>query len=51
MEIIFDNYCANIPGFTRWNSANSAMEIYTGNEWVEVITDYFPNGSTIFNSY
>ena len=19
MEIIFDNYCANIPGFTRWN--------------------------------
>ena len=38
-------------GYTRWNSTNSAMEIYTGNEWVEVVTDYFPNGSTIFNSY
>lgn len=38
-------------GYTRWNSTNSAMEIYTGNEWVEIITDYFPNGSTIFNSY
>ena len=38
-------------GYTRWNNTNSAMEIYTGNEWVEVITDYFPNGSTIFNSY
>ena len=40
-----------LAGHTRWNSTNSAMEIYTGNEWVEVITDYFPNGSTIFNSY
>ena len=40
-----------LAGYTRWNSTNSAMEIYTGNEWVEVITDYFPNGSTIFNSY
>ena len=38
-------------GYTRWNSTNSALEIYTGNEWVEIITDYFPNGSTIFNSY
>ena len=40
-----------LAGHTRWNSTNSAMEIYTGNEWVEVITDYYPNGSTIFNSY
>ena len=40
-----------LAGHTRWNSTNSAMEIYTGSEWVEVITDYFPNGSTIFNSY
>ena len=40
-----------LAGHTRWNSTNSAMEIYTGNELVEVITDYFPNGSTIFNSY
>ena len=33
-------------GYTRWNSANSAMEIYNGVEWVEVITDYYPSGST-----
>ena len=40
-----------LAGHTRWNSTNSAMEIYPGNEWVEGRTDYFPNGSTIFNSY
>ena len=33
-------------GYTRWNSTNNAMEIYTGNDWVEVVTDYFPTGST-----
>tara|TARA_B100000212_G_scaffold285439_1_gene225908 strand:+ start:2723 stop:3178 length:456 start_codon:yes stop_codon:yes gene_type:complete len=36
-------------GYTRWNSTNNAMEIYTGNDWVEVITDYFPTGSTNFS--
>lgn len=35
------------PGFTRWNSSNVAMEIYDGTNWVELITDYFPSGSTI----
>ena len=35
-------------GFTRWNSSTSAMEIYTGNEWVEIVTDYFPSGSIAF---
>ena len=35
------------PGFERWNTDNSAKEIYTGSEWVEIITDYFPTGSTI----
>ena len=34
-----------LAGFTRWNSSTSAMEIYTGNEWVEIVTDYFPSGS------
>ena len=33
-------------GYTRWNSTNNAMEIYTGNDWAEVVTDYFPTGST-----
>ena len=35
-----------VGGYTRWNSTNNAMEIYTGNDWVEVVTDYFPTGST-----
>ena len=37
-----------LAGFTRWNSSTSAMEIYTGNEWVEIVTDYFPSGSIAF---
>jgi len=36
-------------GYTRWNTTNSAMEIYNGSEWIEVIADYFPSGSTVFN--
>lgn len=36
-------------GYTRWNTTNSAMEIYNGSEWIEIIADYFPSGSTIFN--
>ena len=27
-------------GYERWNTDNSAKEIYTGSEWVEIITDY-----------
>ena len=34
--------------YMRWNSTNDALEIYNGQEWVEIITDYFPTGSTIF---
>lgn len=34
-------------GYARWNSSNTALEIYDGTNWVEVITDYFPSGSTI----
>ena len=33
--------------YMRWNSTNSALEIYNGQEWVEIITDYFPTGSAI----
>ena len=35
-------------GYTRWNSSTSSLEIYDGSNWVDVITDYFPSGSTIF---
>ena len=35
-----------VGGYTRWNSTNSAMDIYNGTDWVEVVTDYFPSGST-----
>ena len=34
-------------GTIRWNSDNSAIEAYNGNEWVEIITDYSPTGSVI----
>lgn len=36
-----------LGGFARWNSTNTALEIYNGTNWVEVVTDYFPSGSTI----
>jgi hypothetical protein len=34
-------------GYMRWNSSNTALEVYDGTNWVEIITDYFPSGSTI----
>ena len=37
-----------LAGFTRWNSSTSAMEIYTGNECVEIVTDNFPSGAIAF---
>ena len=36
----------NIP-YLRWNTTNSALEFYNGTDWVEIISDYFPSGSTI----
>lgn len=36
-------------GYIRWNSTNSAVEVYTGNEWTEMVTEYFPTGSTSFS--
>ena len=36
-------------GYMRWNSTNGAVEVYTGNEWTEMVTEYFPTGSTSFS--
>ena len=33
--------------YIRKNSSNNSLEFYNGTEWVEIITDYFPTGSTI----
>jgi hypothetical protein len=33
--------------YIRWNTTNSALEVYNGTDWVEIITDYFPTGSVI----
>ena len=35
----------NAP-YIRKNTTNSALEFYNGTNWVEIITDYFPSGST-----
>lgn len=34
--------------YIRKNTTNNALEYYDGTSWVEIITDYFPTGSTIF---
>ena len=34
-------------GYSRWNSTNSELEVYNGSEWVAIVSDYFPSGSTI----
>jgi hypothetical protein len=34
--------------YIRWNTTNSALEFYNGTDWVEIISDYFPSGSTNF---
>jgi hypothetical protein len=36
-----------VAGMMRWNNTTGAAEIYNGAEWIEVITDYIPSGSTI----
>jgi len=33
--------------YIRYNTTNSALEFYNGTEFVEIISDYFPSGSTI----
>ena len=32
--------------YIRKNITNNALEFYNGTNWVEIITDYFPTGST-----
>lgn len=34
--------------YIRKNTTNNALEYFDGTSWVEIITDYFPTGSTIF---
>jgi hypothetical protein len=36
-----------VAGMIRWNTTTGAAELYNGAEWIEVITDYIPSGSTI----
>ena len=36
-------------GYIRWNNVTNAFELYNGIAWVEIISDYFPSGSTIIN--
>ena len=36
-----------VAGMMRWNTTTGATELYNGAEWIEVITDYVPSGSTI----
>jgi len=33
--------------YIRYNTTNSALEFYNGTDWVEIVSDYFPSGSTI----
>ena len=33
--------------YIRYNTTNTALEFYNGTDWVEIISDYFPSGSTI----
>ena len=37
----------SIPGAgsTRWNTETQALEVYSGTEWLQVVSDYAPNGS------
>ena len=35
--------------YIRKNTTNNALEYYDGTSWVEIITDYFPTGSTILS--
>lgn len=36
-------------GYIRWNNISNAVEVYNGTSWVELISDYFPSGSTILS--
>ena len=36
-----------VAGMIRWNNTTGAAEVYNGAEWIEIVTDYIPSGSTI----
>ena len=35
-------------GYTRWNTTQKALEVYNGDDWVTLVSDYFPSGSCHF---
>ena len=35
--------------YIRFNSTLQSLEFYNGNQWVSIITDYFPSGSLSLN--
>ena len=38
-------------GFTRWNTTQKALEVYNGEDWITLVSDYFPSGSCHFGGY
>lgn len=38
----------NTEGDQYFNTVENAYKIYDGTNWVELVSDYFPSGSTIF---
>ena len=38
-------------GYTRWNTTQKALEVYNGDDWVTLVSDYFPSGSCHFGGY
>ena len=38
----------NTEGDQYFNTTENAYKIYDGTNWVELVSDYFPSGSTIF---
>ena len=38
-------------GYTRWNTTQKALEVYNGEDWITLVSDYFPSGSCHFGGY
>jgi len=35
-------------GYMRWNDTSGSLEVYNGSNWIEIVSEYFPEGSGIF---
>jgi hypothetical protein len=35
-------------GYMRWNNTSGSLEVYNGSNWIEIVSEYFPEGSGIF---